>query len=246
LLQARLIGNTKVERKVDYIVSDVDFKATNAVAQLYKLKIPTSRIQKMLSAGLLGVKIERKFVPTRWSITAVDDMLGKAIGQRVKDYQDLSEIRLFFNEYIGNQYFILLVPGAYQYELIEMWNIFGKQSISSDYEHYWGRKTYASVTAGAFYAGRLAAMEYLDKVKRQAAVLIVRNVTEEYSMPLGIWQLRESVRDAFNKTHEKFDSIANAVKKISEKFGDKWVGESKLVKNLKDQRKIVQFLKKVY
>ena len=246
LINARLVENPRIERKVDYIVSDVDLKATGAVTRLYNGKIPVSRIQKMLSAGLLGMKIERKFVPTRWSITAVDDMLGKIILQRVRDYNDLAEIRLFFNEYIGNQYFILLVPGAYQYELIEMWNIFGKQSISSDYEQYWGRKTYASVTAGAFYAGRLAAMEYLDKIKRQAAVLIVRNVTEEYSMPLGIWQLRETVRGAFNKPCEKFNTIAEAMKKISEKVGGRWVEESKMIKNLKDQRKIMQFLKKAY
>lgn len=246
LINARLVENPRIERKVNYIVSDVDLKATGAVTRLYNGKIPISRIQKMLSAGLLGMKIERKFVPTRWSITAVDDMLGKIILQRVRDYKDLAEIRLFFNEYIGNQYFVLLVPEAYQYELIEMWNIFGKQSVSSDYEQYWGRKNYASVTAGAFYAGRLAAMEYLDKIKRQAAVLIVRNVTEEYSMPLGIWQLRETVRGAFNKPCEKFNTIAEAVKKISEKVGGKWVEESKLVKNLKDQRKIMQFLKKAY
>ena len=246
LLNARLVENPRIERKVDYIVSDVDFKAQGAVAKLYKMKIPVSRIQKMLSAGLLGMKIERKFVPTRWSITAVDDMLGKMILHRVKDYKDLAEIRLFFNEYIGNQYFVLLVPGAYQYELIEMWKVFGENSVSSDYEQYWGRKTYASVTAGAFYAGRLAAMEYLDKIKRQASVLIVRNVTEEYSMPLGIWQLRETVRDAFNKPCEKFDTVAQAVKKISEKVGGRWVAESRLVKNLKDQRKIAQFLKKAY
>jgi len=246
MIQARLVGNLKIERKVDYIVSDVDLKAVGAVARLYNGKIPVSRIQKMMSAGLLGMKIERKFVPTRWSITAVDDMLGKIILERVKDYKDLDTVRLFFNEYIGNQYFVLLVPGAYQYELIEMWNIFGKQSVSSDYEQYWGRKTYARTTAGAFYAGRLAAMEYLDKIKRQAAVLIVRNVTEEYSMPLGIWQLRETVRDAFNKSYEKFDSMAQAAKKISEKVGDKWVVESKLLKNMKDQKKIMQFLKKAY
>jgi len=243
LLQARLTENPTVERKVDYIISDVDLKAAGAVTRLYNGKIPVSRIQKMLSAGLLGMKIERKFVPTRWSITAVDDMLGKIILEQVKDYKDIDTVKLFFNEYIGNQYFVLLVPGAYQYELVEMWKTFGENAVSSDYEHYWGRKTYARTTAGAFYAGRLAAMEYLDKIKRQAAVLIVRNVTEEYSMPLGIWQLRESVRDAFNQPYEKFDTMQQAVKKISEKFGDKWVAESKLLKNMKDQRKIMQFLK---
>jgi hypothetical protein len=74
-----LAGNPYVERKVDYLVSDIDLKAQDAVARLYKYGLPVSRIQKIFSAGLLGVRFQRKFVPTRWSITAVDDILGKSI-----------------------------------------------------------------------------------------------------------------------------------------------------------------------
>ncbi len=57
--------NTKIEPKVDYLVSDYNVKATTAVQELYESKILTSNIQKILSAGLLGVKTQRKLVPTR-------------------------------------------------------------------------------------------------------------------------------------------------------------------------------------
>jgi len=250
--KAELIENPKVERNVDYLVSDVDIKADNAVRLLYKSQIPVSRIQKILSAGLLGVQIQRKFVPTRWSITAVDDILGKNLMKNVRDYPELNEIRLFSNEYLGNHYEILMIPGIYQYELIEtklpksVWNIFGTTpAINADYEPFFGRKTYADQTAGAFYAGRLAVLEYLEKIRRQASILIVREVRSDYFAPVGIWQLRETVRDAFNKPFEKFDSINDGIKRIAERLviKDKWVSHSKLLKTIKEQKKITQFSK---
>lgn len=242
----RLTENPVVERKVDYIVSDIDMKAHDAVVRLYKYGIPVSRIQKILSAGLLGVRFQRKFVPTRWSITAVDDMLSKSIIERVKQYQQLSEIRLFSNAYLGNHYEILLIPGAYEYELVEAWDLDSPYpKIGSDYERNWLREKYASHTHGAFYSGRLAVSEYLEKIKRQAVVLIVREVRPEYYAPLGIWQLRETVRGAFEKPFERFDTVEQAIDRICSKMlvGRKWIRKSKLIKNLKEQTKVKQFLK---
>jgi hypothetical protein len=228
---------------VEYVVSDVDYKAVAAISNLYKYGIPVSRLQKMMSAGLLGMKIERKFVPTRWGITAIDDVIGKMLREEIKDCKIIDSIRLFSNEYIGNKYFVLLVPDAYQYELVEIWNLEGMQSISADYEPYDGRKTYASTTAGAFYAGRLAATEYLRKIKRQASILIVREVSKEYSVPMGIWQMRETVRGAFAKKSENFSTIKEALQSVNGKLasGNKWIQRSKLLKILNQQTKVTQF-----
>ena len=250
--KAELIENPRIERNVDYLVSDVDIKAESAVQLLYKSHISVSRIQKIFSAGLLGVQVQRKFVPTRWSITAVDDILGKNLMKNVRDYPELNEIRLFNNEYLGNHYEVLLIPGVYQYELIEtklpksVWNIFGiRPAINSDYEPFFGRKTYADQTAGAFYAGRLAVLEYLEKIRRQASILIVREVRADYFAPVGIWQLRETVRDAFNKPFEKFDSLDDGIKRIAERLviKNKWTVHSKLLKVIKEQKKITHFSK---
>jgi hypothetical protein len=243
LIHAKIVDNPVVERKVDYIISDVDLDATNAVLKLYK-NVPVSRIQKIFSAGLMGLKFQRKFVPTRWSITAVDDIISKNLLKKVRVYPELNEFRLFYNEYLGNHYQILLIPAAYQYELVEMWHLEGRVTCSEDYEPYWGRKDYAETTAGAFYSGRLAAMEYLEKIKRQAAVLIIREVTKDYYLPLGIWQLREAVRDAFNKPFERFPDLQSAVKKINERAINIWMNKSKLLKNLKEQTKLDVFARK--
>ena len=118
-------------------------------------------------------------------------------------------------------------------------------SISADYERYWLRETYADQTHGAFYAGRLAVAEFLEKIKRQAAVLIVREISPDYNIPVGIWQLRETVRGAFNKPYEKFDSLDAAVQKICNrvKVGSKWKTKSALLKNLRSQHTLTRFLK---
>lgn len=247
LLSARITENTKVEHKVDYLVSDVDLHAENAVNALYRFGIPVSRIEKIFSSGQLGVQMQRKFVPTRWGITAVDDMIGKNLREKMREYPEIDEIRLFHSEYIGNHYEIILIPGAYQFELVEFWGkVFGMHEFSSDYEPYQGRKSYANHTHGAFYAGRLAVMEYLEKIKKQATVLIVREVRSEYSIPVGIWQLRESVRDAMNSPFETFATVHDAIKKISERIfvKDKWVTHSKIMNDNREQKKITQFSKK--
>ncbi len=241
IVQMKLTENPSVERKVDYMISDMDIKAQNAAVELYRYNIPVSRIQKIFSAGLLGVRIQRKFVPTRWSITAVDDILGKSIIDRVKGHQQFSELRLFSNEYLGNHYEILLIPGAYEYELVEAWDISKPQpSIGSDYERHWLRKSYATSTHGAFYSGRLAVGEYLESIKRQSAVLIVREVRDEYWAPVGIWQMRETVRGAFAKPFERFDTLEQAIGRICSrlKIGRKWIHKSKLLKELKEQKKL--------
>jgi hypothetical protein len=118
-------------------------------------------------------------------------------------------------------------------------------SFSADYEPFQGRKNYATHTHGAFYAGRLAVMEYLEKIRKQATVLIVREVKSEYSIPVGIWQLRESVRDAMKNNFETFATVGDAIRKISERIlvKDKWIPHSKIMIDRKEQKKITQFSK---
>jgi hypothetical protein len=242
----RLTENPSVERKVDYLIADTDFKAQEAVAKLYHYNIPVSRIQKIFSAGLLGVRFQRRLTPTRWSITAVDDILGKSVVEKVKEYQQLGEFRLFSNEYLGNHYEILLIPGSYEYELVEAWDVNSPMpSVDSDYERSWLRTEYATHTHGAFYSGRLAVGEYLKRIKRQAAALIVREVRPEYYAPLGIWQLRETVRGAFTKPFDRPAMLEEAIAKICSRLmiGKKWLEKSELIRSMREQTRIKQFLK---
>ncbi len=217
LQYARLQENPKIKPKVDYLVSDSDTKSVTAIKELYQSNIEISNINKILSAGLLGLKTQRRLVPTRWSITAVDDTISKELLKKIRYYPEIQDILLFNSEYNGNHYEILLLPDKFSFEVIEaemnnsLWNQTGHISIMKDFEYFSGRKTYADSVTGAYYANRLALCEYLEKIKRQATALFMRQVTEEYYAPLGVGILRQITRAAFQKSPEKFSSVDEAL-----------------------------------
>ncbi len=215
--KVRLEENPKVPKKVDYLVSDYNAKATNALEELYENQILVSHLYKLLSAGLLGIKMQRKMVPTRWSITAVDDILSKKLLERIKYYPEINEVMLFSSEYNGNHYEILLLPDKFSFEVIEAeLKLRSLQSnvdagFMQDYESFFGRKNYASNVTGAYYANRLGVSEYLEKIKKQATALVFREVRPEYYAPLGVGILREATRDAFVRKPERFSPDAEGI-----------------------------------
>lgn len=246
--------NPFVERKVDYLVSDYDVKATTAMKELYRSNIKISHMQKLLSVGLLGVKTQRKLVPTRWSITAVDDMISKDIMKNIKTYKEIDEIFLFSDNYNGNHYNILLLPGEFKFEVIEAAvphiDNLSKENLSAhqigfwkDFEGFFGRKSYAESVTGAYYANRLAICEYLEKIKRQATILVLRETTEEYYAPLGVGILRELTRRAM-QSPEKQESISEALKIIDSKIKipiKKFEEISWILSNYKKQKRLSEF-----
>ena len=96
------LGNTKWEQHVEKAYFDTDLKATQAVIDLYQKGVPVTKIQKPFSVGAFGVKTNRKLVPTRWSITAVDDILSKNLIRKVKNFQEISEYRIYESVYLDN------------------------------------------------------------------------------------------------------------------------------------------------
>ena len=68
-------SNSTSDRIIQKIFYDKDLLAQNSVLELYNKGIEMTRIQKCFSIGMLGKN--RKLVPTRWSITATDDIVSK-------------------------------------------------------------------------------------------------------------------------------------------------------------------------
>ncbi len=252
LKDVKLESNVKVEKKVDYLVNDIDVKATRAIEELYNSRIPVSNIMKILSAGMLGKKFQRKLVPTRWSITSVDDSLSKMLLEKIKYYQEISEVLLFHGNYLGNYYEIFLIPGCWGFEVLEASSsgYFGEgksaePAMWQDYEFFQGRKTYASSVTGGYYAVRLPITEYLEKIKRQATVLIFREIRDEYWAPCGVGILRELVRGMMNENKpEKFPDLEQAFKKSQERFHNSlevYKKKSVLLKEKKQQKRLFSF-----
>ncbi len=252
LKRIKLIDNPKIPRFVEKIINDIDLKAKNGVVELYKRRLPVSRIHNILSVGLLGTKVERRLVPTRWSVTAVDDILSRDITEKIKDFDTIDKPVLFSNYYLGNHYEILLIPGIWSYELIEVkfpgsvWNPqSNKPKILKDYEGFHGRKDYATETVGGYYATRLGVVEHLKKIRRQASVLVIRECLPEYKKALGVWVVRETVRHAFDKPGKEFDNLYDALNELKKRLSINWnliLTRSRLLKEVKNQQKILRYI----
>ena len=257
----RITENVKVHPKVDYCVSDIDLKAVDAVSDYlyFKGQVPESTIKRVFSAGLLGEKKRRRIVPTRWSITAVDDIISKALIKEIKKFPEINDYQIFEATYLDNHFKILLFPGKFIYEMNEVWSpntlwnvsLDGSNrrltpQIMTDFEFYQGRKSYASNITGAYYAARKSVCEYLYNIKKQARVLIFREVSGGYVVPLGVWVIRETVNNAMRTSNPVvLDNFNDAIKKMSENFMVElkyWKHSSKLINFIKTQRTIDNFI----
>ncbi|MHA2391019.1 MAG: hypothetical protein ACXAEX_03545 [Promethearchaeota archaeon] len=253
--------NTKVHPQVDYCVSDTDLKATEAVSEhlYFKGHVPESTIKRIFSAGLLGEKKRRRIVPTRWTITAVDDIISKALIKEIKKFPEINDYRIFEGSYLDNHFKILLFPGKFMYEMNEVWapNTLWNISLSgnnrnlipqimTDFEFYQGRKNYASNITGAYYAARKSVCEYLYNIKKQARILVFREVSGGYVVPLGVWVIRETVNNAmFTSDPIILDNFNESVSKMAEGFMvdfKYWKKSSKLINFIKTQKTLDTFM----
>jgi hypothetical protein len=244
--KAELQENAPVKQKVDYLVNDVETKSATAIQELHKSNIQTSTIIKILSSGLLGLKKNRKLVPTRWSITAVDDTISKNKLEKIKQYQEISEYLVFNAEYLGNHYEFLLLPDSFAFEVIEISikNPY-QQGVWQDYETIFSRKKYADNVTGGYYATRLALSEYLESIKRQATCIVMREVRPQYYAPCGVGILRETSREAFKKQPERFNTLNEALNQIQSRLKQpvsNYTSRSAILKMKKAQTKLSNFI----
>jgi hypothetical protein len=253
LKKAQITSNPKIPHKVDKVVSDIDMKATEAISYLYDNEFDENFLTKLLSVGTLGVDKNRKLVPTRWSITAIDDMIAKKLMSKVHQFPEMDH-SAFFGSYLGNYYLLLSFPEPWSYELFETylpkasWNTSTEIQFMTDYEGYNGRKDYAHNCAGGYYSVRMAILEKLAQLKKQGSVLALRFISGEYAMPLGVWVTREATRKALQNSIS-FSSrelmIKYARNLIKKKFNfdlDNLLNKSLLLKNIKTQKKLTSFM----
>lgn len=237
LRKLKIVSNPKIPKKVDRIVTD-DLKAEDQIFALYGEKIDNFQISAILSSGILGRK--KKLVPTRWSITASDDIVAKKLINEIKYCDTINEFQVYESERFGNHFVILLIPGAWEFENFEAWaplsswaRTMKETQIIEEWEPHQGRKDYATEQRGGYYAARLGIVEFLSKIRKQARVISFREINEEYSIPVGVWQVREGVRNAFTKQHVKFINLKEALNYIKSKLNiplDVYKNQSKILK----------------
>ena len=214
LQKLEITSSASVKPFVERLTSDTDVSASDALLELSKKHLGEYKLTQLLSTGLLGKN--RRIVPTKWSITAIDDTLSKQLHKQIILYDDY-DFNLFYGELYGNKFIIFTLPGLWSFELMEftkpntIHNSSDDLILSHDYEIAQTRKEYVKETAGAFYAARLAVLEYLNSLKKQARVIIFRIITEDYTAPLGVWVVREGVRKTLNNRLVQLNNDPKAI-----------------------------------
>ena len=214
----RLAGNPTIPKKVDELAHE-KIKVREVLGELVKSNFDYYYLQKLLSVGVLGEK--KKLVPTRWSITGMDKILADHYLQEVKTNAAIPEITVYSNEHFDNHYEILLLPGAWEFEQFESWaagSAWKQPNIAHEYEPYAGRSDYAESEGGGYYAGRFGVAEGLWKTRKQARAIVMREISEDYKVPLGVWQVRTGVQEAFKKPPLKFISLKQALEHLKTKL----------------------------
>jgi len=247
------VDNPHWDHHIEDAYGDTDLKAAEAVKELHRKGVFVTKIQRAFSVGAFGLKKNRRLVPTRWSITAVDSIISKELIEKVKTFPEVSEYRVYESRYLDNVFEVLMIPGAWSYEAMEawypgtVWNPRGTSAVMySDWEGYDGRTTYAEI-GGCYYAARLAVCEHLVKERRQATVIVLREARPGYIMPVGVWQVRENVRNAVRQRPLRFNTLDEALKWIASRFQipmQRWIMRSELLQNILFQRRITDFLQR--
>lgn len=253
VLKAEVAENPKIPKKVEKAFYDYDLKAEQAIIDLSNF-FDENYLSKLLSVGVLGFKPQRKLVPTRWAITAVDDMLAKNYYKHIKNYSQLDRFLLFKGQYQGNHFLVLFIPKALGFELFETytpksaWNLTKSFAFTTDYELLKPRTSYAENCTGGYYAARLAVLEKLKALKRKASVIALRFITPDYYLPLGVWVVREAVRKSLNTKPMGFNSLDKAllwIKSIALKEFkiniNKMLSNSKVLRFIKQQKRLIEF-----
>ncbi len=189
--------NSSSDKNIQRTFYDKDLLAQDALVELYNRGIEISRIQKCFSIGMFGKN--RKLVPTRWSITATDDVISKSLVEKIPEYGMLDTSLVFSYNHLGNFFAVVMFPSRWMFEMQEAWyDEQGNVGFGSDFEDIAGMTHYPE-TAGAHFASRLAVSEYLVENEIQAAVMVLREIRPEYAVPVGVWQVREGIRMALKQ-----------------------------------------------
>lgn len=164
------------------------------------------------------------FLGTQREVAIADRPVTVEIGLDGKPSLDLDGVEIYRNEFIGNAFWVILAPGRWEFELIELkapgsvWNPDPEAGmyLAADREGYEGRTGYVNETAGAYHASRLGVLEHLQERGRQAKALVIRHVSDDYWGPVGVWQIRESIRHAFEGEMADAETFGDAVRDVTE------------------------------
>ena len=239
-------ASLSIDKRLENVYYDKDLRAAEAIVDLFQQEVEVSRIHRVLSVGMLGSQKNRRLVPTRWSISATDNIISVSLIKSIVSYAQIDLFEVYKHSHLGNYYSVILIPDdVWSFEMKEVWfDKNGNLGMGVDFEEARGLDHYPSI-AGAYFAARLGVAEHLAQRRRKAAALVLREIHSDYVMPVGVWQIREGIRVALKNEKRQFESFENALSFacISLSASRKeWIRGSKIIEQKKEQMRITDFL----
>lgn len=239
-------ASLSIDKRLENVYYDKDLRAAEAIVDLFQQEVEVSRIHRVLSVGMLGLQKNRRLVPTRWSISATDNIISVSLIKSIVSYAQIDLFEVYKHSHLGNYYSVILIPDdVWSFEMKEVWfDKNGNLGMGVDFEDARGLDHYPSI-AGAYFAARLGVVEHLAQRRRKAAALVLREIHSDYVMPVGVWQIREGIRVALKNEKRQFESFENALSFacISLSASRKeWIRGSKIIEQKKEQMRITDFL----
>jgi DNA repair protein NreA len=239
------VSSLSVDQRIEAVYYDTDLRAADAMMKLYRHRVEMSIIHRVLSMGMLGVKKKRKLVPTRWSISATDDIISGMLVKEIKMNPTIDLFEVTKYSHLANYYSVILIPNdMWSFEMIESWfTSRGQMATGNDNEDARALNHNPTI-AGAYFAARLAVAEQLASRHKRAAAIVLREIHPKYVMPLGVWQIRQGVREALKKPPQKFERFDDAISFACSNMSmskNEVVQKSWLWKSFKNQTKISDF-----
>ena len=80
-------------------------------------------------------------------------------------------------------------------------------------------------------------------MQKQAGVLVLREIQPEYAVPVGVWQVREGIREAMKQPAFFAENMDSAIELATKKMSiskNEWIREGKMLK-LIQQKTITDF-----
>jgi len=225
LKKIELITNPKIPSFVEKVYFDTDLKSVEALQYLYKKGLDEHSLSQLLSIGITGLKKNRRLVPTRNSITAIDEIIAKELMKEIRKFPSINEYLVFESQYLDNHFIILMMPGNWEFENFEAWapgsiwsSSLKNAQILEEYESFHGRTKYAEREGGGYYASRTACVEKLKNMRRQAQVVAFREIYKGYVIPLGVFVVRETAKKAYKNKPIAFSIKQEALTYINSKL----------------------------
>ncbi len=72
-----------------------------------------------------------------------------------------------------------------------------------------------------------------SKIKKQSVVIVFREIRPEYAVPVGVWQVRESIRRAMKNSPQEVFSLDDAIDLATKRMSiskNEWISHGNMLK----------------